>query len=148
MYDRFSIDSKWTDQQSLILYKLSCLTDQVIIPLIMLMIQEVLVNFSSSLLYIAPSISLMNKSVDALVRDPDIIGTYVSINYRFHYLHKEGCIMRSCAIFFPTKKIIGCIRCIKATMFLSINTFTCNFNFSQITLKFLLKNCIIRIKKL
>jgi len=38
---------------------------------------EVLLNFSSALLYIAPSISLMNKSVDALVRDPDIIGTYI-----------------------------------------------------------------------
>ena len=35
-------------------------------------------NFSSSILYVAPSISLMNKSVDALVEDPDIIGTYVS----------------------------------------------------------------------
>eukprot|EP00093_Oithona_nana_P006656 06656.XXX_169247_163778_1 [CDS] Oithona nana genome sequencing. len=38
---------------------------------------EVLLNFSSSILYVAPSISLMNKSVDALVEDPDIIGTYV-----------------------------------------------------------------------
>ena len=43
-------------------------------------------NLSSALLYIAPSISLLNKSVDALVRDPDIIGTYVSFDKTSEYL--------------------------------------------------------------